>query len=216
MVYLLSVGIECLSTLIFIIPAILILNHTLFKQNNLNKVIMVFVFAFYCMAVFSITGISSYNTIRIDFSFNLIPLADIINNPAGYIINTILNIILFMPMGFLVPSIWTEYHSLKKTIFMGFAVSVIIEILQIFTFRLTDIDDLITNTFGTFLGYYIGKLFSFKLPLKISGNFENTFIKYEPVIILIIVLLVKFFLKPLLSDTIWDIVLSGQLWESIK
>ena len=42
------------------------------------------------------------------------------------------------------------------------------------------------------------------------------FIKYEPVIILIIVLLVKFFLKPLLSDTIWDIVLSGQLWESIK
>ena len=47
MVYLLSVGIECLSTLIFIIPSILILNYTLFKQNNLNKVIMVFLFAFY-------------------------------------------------------------------------------------------------------------------------------------------------------------------------
>ena len=55
MVYWLSVGIECLSTLIFIIPSILILNHTLFKQNNLNKVIIVFLFAFYCMAVFSIT-----------------------------------------------------------------------------------------------------------------------------------------------------------------
>ncbi len=216
MVYLLSVGIECLSTLIFIIPSILILNHTLFKQNNLNKVIMGFLFAFYCMTVFSITGIPSYNTIRVDFSFNLIPLADIINNPAGYIINTILNIILFMPMGFLVPAIWTEYRSLKKTILVGFSVSVIIEILQIFTFRLTDIDDLINNTFGTFLGYYIGKLFSFKLPFKISGNFKNTFIKYEPLIILIIVLLVKFFLKPLLSDTIWDIVLQSQLWESIK
>ncbi len=210
MVYLLSVGIECLSTLIFIIPSILILNYTLFK------VIIVFLFAFYCMAVFSITGIPSYNTIKVDFSFNLIPLADIINNPAGYIINTILNIILFMPMGFLVPAIWTEYRSLKKTILVGFSVSVIIEILQIFTFRLTDIDDLITNTFGTFLGYYIGKLFSFKLPFKISGNFKNTFIKYEPVIILIIALLVKFFLKPLLSDTIWDIVLQSQLWESIK
>ena len=210
MVYLLSVGIECLSTLIFIIPSILILNY------NLNKVIIVFLFAFYCMAVFSITGIPSYNTIKVDFSFNLIPLADIINNPAGYIINTILNIILFMPMGFLVPAIWTEYRSLKKTILVGFSVSVIIEILQIFTFRLTDIDDLITNTFGTFLGYYIGKLFSFKLPFKISGNFKNTFIKYEPVIILIIALLVKFFLKPLLSDTIWDIVLQSQLWESIK
>lgn len=214
MVYLLSVGIDCLATLIFIIPAILILNHVLFNYNNLNKIIMVFIFAFYSMAVFSVTGIPAYNTIKVDFNFNLIPLADIINNPAGYIINTILNIILFMPMGFLVPVIWTEYRSLKKTILMGFTVSLIIEILQIFTFRLTDIDDLITNTLGTLSGYYTGKIFSFKFPLKISGNVENTFIKYEPVIILIIVLLVNFFLKPLVSDIIWDIVLSSKLFNN--
>lgn len=216
MVYFLSIGIECLSSLIFIIPSIFILNYFVFKQHSSNKVIMVFIFAFYSMAVFSVTGIPAFNTIRVDFNFNLIPFADIINNPAGYIINTILNIILFIPMGFLVPAIWTEYRSLRKTVLMGFTVSIVIEILQIFTFRLTDIDDLVTNTLGTFSGYYMGKLFSFKIPLEISDNVENAFIKYEPVIILIIVLLVKFFLKPLVSDGVWDVVLSSQLWESIK
>ena len=33
-----------------------------------------------------------------------------------------------------------------------------IEVLQLFTFRLTDIDDLIMNTLGTLLGYGIGAI----------------------------------------------------------
>ena len=119
-------------------------------------------------------------------------------------------------MGFLLPAIWKEYRPIKKTIFMGLLVSVIIELLQIFTFRLTDIDDLITNTLGTFLGYYCGKMFSFKLPFKTSANDENISTKCEPVIILIIIFLIAFFLKPLVSNEIWDVVLSSSLWESIK
>lgn len=99
---------------------------------------------------------------------------------------------------------------------MGLMVSVIIELLQIFTFRLTDIDDLITNTLGTYLGYCCGKMFSFKLPLKISVNAENISAKREPVIILITAFLITFFLKPFVSSKIWDIVLSSPFWESIK
>lgn len=33
--------------------------------------------------------------------------------------------------------------------------SVLIEILQLFTFRVTDVDDLLMNTIGAFLGYVI-------------------------------------------------------------
>lgn len=216
MVRLLSVAIECLSSVIFIIPAMIILQYALLKQYNLKKFMMVLIFAFYSMAVFSVVGIPTAYTARVDFSFNLIPLIDIVNSPVEYIKNTILNIILFMPMGFLLPVIWKEYYSAKETIVIGLAVSIIIEMLQIFTFRLTDIDDLITNTLGTFLGYYIGKTFSFKLPLKISADAKDISWKYEPVMVLTITFLIGFFLKPLVSNKIWDVVLSGPLWENIK
>lgn len=216
MVRLLSVAIECLSSVIFMIPAMIILQYVLLKQYNFKKFMMVLIFAFYLMAVFSVVGIPTVSTARVDFSFNLIPLIDIVNSPVEYIKNTILNIILFMPMGFLLPVIWKEYRSAKETIIIGLTVSIIIEMLQIFTFRLTDIDDLITNTLGTFLGYYIGKTFSFKMPLKISADTKDISGKYEPVMILTITFLIGFFLKPLVSNKIWDVVLSGPLWENIK
>lgn len=208
----LSAAIECLSSAIFIIPAIIILQYAIFGQHNFKKFVAVLVFAFYLMAVFVVTGIPTAYTLRADLGFNVIPFIDIVNNPAGYIINTILNIILFMPMGFMLPVIWKEYHPAKKTVLMGLAVSVIIEVVQIFSFRLTDIDDLITNTTGTLAGYYIGKILSFRLPWDISCDGRNVSEKYEPVIILIVIFLIGFFLKPLVSNAVWDIVLSSQLW----
>lgn len=91
---------------------------------------------------------------------------------------------------------------------MGLALSISIEILQIFTFRLTDIDDLITNTAGTVIGYYISKRFEFKLPFKLVDN-KKYLIRYEPFIILVIMFLIGVFLKPFVSNGIWDIVLSS-------
>ena len=160
-------------------------------------------------------GIPTVGTFKVDFGYNLIPLIDIVNSPLEYIKNTILNIILFIPMGFLVPAIWTNYRSIKTIFFMGLALSVSIEILQIFTFRLTDIDDLFTNTLGAVIGYYIGKRCSFKLPLKITENKEYL-IRYEPVIILVLMLLIGVFLKPIVSNGVWGIVLSSSWWEKIK
>lgn len=168
------------------------------------------------MAVYSVTGLPSAYTLRFDFSLNLIPLIDIMNSPVEYIKNTVLNILLFMPLGFLLPVIWSEYRNAKKTVLTGLAMSVIIEILQIFTFRFTDIDDLITNTLGTVLGFGIAKMISFKPSFKISEREKTVFMKYELVILLGSVFLIGFFLKPLVSNVIWDTVLSSSWWESIK
>lgn len=216
MFWLLSIGIECFSSVIFIIPAVIILQYALFKQLNFKKNILAFLFALYVIAVFSITGIPTAGTLKINFTFNLIPFIDIFNSPFAYIINTILNIILFIPMGFLLPFIWKEYRSIKKTVFMGLAVSICIELSQMFTFRVTDIDDLITNTLGTFSGYYFWK----KIPLKLLKNTKPdagmASGKKEPVIILAVVYIIAFLLKPFVSGRIWDIVLSSPLWESIK
>ncbi len=207
MIRLLSIGIEVLSSTVFIIPVIIILQCAFFKQHRLSKLLMVFLFAMYSMAVFSAVGLPTADTMKVHFAFHLIPLIDIINGSAAYMINTSLNILLFMPMGFLLPVIWKEYRSLKKTIFMGAAVSILIELLQIFTFRLTDIDDVITNTFGTLLGYGCTKILQFKL----SDNTDNKLTKYEPMILLAACFLIAFFLTPLVSNQLWDIVLSGSL-----
>ena len=67
--------------------------------------------------------------------------------------STLLNVFLFPSLGFLMPVLWKEYKSSSKTILLGFCISLSIELLQILTYRATDINDLITNTFGTYLGY---------------------------------------------------------------
>lgn len=211
----LSLGIDCISSIIFVIPALIILRYLIFKQYNFNQFIAILIFSLYIIAVFTVVGIPTVGTFRVDFGFNLVPLIDIVNSPFEYTKNTILNIILFMPLGFLVPAIWKNYRSIKTMFFMGFALSVSIELLQIFTFRLTDIDDLITNTAGAVIGYYIAKRCSFKLPLKF-GDKEESLIRYEPVIVLGVMLLIAAFLKPIVSNGIWDIVLSGSWWERIK
>jgi len=76
------------------------------------------------------------------------------------------NVILFMPLGFLLPLLWEKYRALQKTIAAGFLFSLSIEIGQLFSRRQTDIDDLLMNVLGTILGFCIwlllGKLFKTK------------------------------------------------------
>lgn len=220
MVRLLGIGIEVFSSVIFVVPAIFLLQYVILKQRSFSKTAAVMIFALYLTAVFSAAGIPSVTFWRFHPEFNLIPLIDIVNSPPEYIRNTILNIILFVPLGFFVPVIWKEYRSMRVILMMGLGLSLFIELLQMFTFRLTDVDDLITNTMGTMLGYHAAKRFSFRLPWKPSekGNnhYHKRYRKYEPVIILGLAFFIVFCLKSFLSDAIWDAVLSSGFWERIR
>ena len=174
------------------------------------------ILAFYLMMVFSAVGIPTIHSTHIDVSFNLIPLIDIVNSPVAYIRNTILNILLFVPLGLLLPVMWKEYRSLRSMAITGLLLSLFIEILQIFTFRLTDVDDLITNTAGAVAGYCLSRRFLFKRSLKISKSAKSGRGKQEAFIIFALVFLISFFLKPIVSGGIWEMVLSSRLWEQIK
>lgn len=209
MVRLFIIGIDCLPVWILVIPVIAILQFFVFKQRGFVKFLMTLVFAFYLIGVFFVTGIPTFDYLRIELNFQWIPLIDIVNEPVGYLKNTLLNIILFMPMGFLLPALWREYRSFKATLFSGFATSLLIEILQIFTFRLTDVDDLITNTIGTVAGYYLWKMAAKRIVKKPSEGYEakKRFGRYEPIIILAIMFLIHFFLKPLVLKVVWDLIL---------
>ena len=118
MMRLLSIGIDCISSIIFVIPAVIILQYAIFRKRNFNQFIAILIFALYSIAVFSVVGVPAAGTFKVDFGFNLIPLIDIINSPLDYIKNTILNIILFIPLGILVPAIWKNYRSIKTMFFI--------------------------------------------------------------------------------------------------
>lgn len=72
----------------------------------------------------------------------------------GLSMATILNIILFMPFGFFIPLIFKQLkNKWFYGILFGFIFSLIIEFLQTFTGRFVQVDDILMNTFGTFIGY---------------------------------------------------------------
>lgn len=76
-----------------------------------------------------------------------------------------LNILLFIPFGFLPPMISERFRSLWLTTVTGFIFSAGIETMQYITGRgLTEVDDVINNTIGAFVGYmlYVGVLWLYK------------------------------------------------------
>ena len=81
-------------------------------------------------------------------NLNLLPLH------GGLRLDFILNIFLFIPLGFLCPLISKRYQCAKNTLLLGGGLSLAIEIAQLFTlYRATDIDDVLTNIAGALIGY---------------------------------------------------------------
>lgn len=69
--------------------------------------------------------------------------------------NVLLNIGMFFPLGFLLPLLIPKFRKWYLTIPAGFAVSLVIELLQLILARgICDVDDLFTNTLGTAVGYF--------------------------------------------------------------
>lgn len=69
---------------------------------------------------------------------------------------TILNLVLFIPYGFLAPIIFEKID--KKRIYgvlIGLVFTLIIEFLQSFTGRFVELEDILMNTLGTYIGYSI-------------------------------------------------------------
>ena len=111
-----------------------------------------FLFLLYLYAAFSAAGIGTvwdvgqYDTlIRLD-EINLLPFQS--EGAMTYV----LNIVMFLPLGLLLPYIWKEYRSLKRTAAAGACLSLAIEVCQLFNLRATDVDDLMMNTLGAVFG----------------------------------------------------------------
>lgn len=68
------------------------------------------------------------------------------------------NIILFIPLGLLLPANWQRFKKLRSSILFGFSLSIFIEGIQLLTKRgYCQLDDVIMNTLGCAFGYLIWK-----------------------------------------------------------
>lgn len=120
-----------------------------------------------------------------------------------YFVNACLNILLFVPFGFFLPMLWSKFRSNKSTVLMGLITSCIVEVSQIFTFRTTDINDLITNTVGTIIGYYIAQYLTDKFTKHIVMDSQGR----DFYIICGSVGLIMFLFQPFIASLLWEMVL---------
>ena len=92
---------------------------------------------------------------------NLVPFIDISTGRGDFIRQVVLNIVMTIPFGFLLPLIKNKRINLMKIVLYTFLLSLGIEILQplINDFRSSDITDLVTNIFGGIIGYILYLIF---------------------------------------------------------
>ncbi len=87
---------------------------------------------------------------------NLIPIVHLFDVYDGWLINIIGNITMFIPVGFAWPFCFKRLDTLGKTVLAGAMFPFFIEITQLpFYDRCSDIDDIILNTTGIFIGALI-------------------------------------------------------------
>ena len=187
--------IEILISAVLLIPVFLVLNKAQF--HNTRKTALYFVFAVYLSAVWLFVGMPTLQFIRFELSLTLLPFVPMIAD----LKNTLLNVILFVPLGILLPFLWRKYTALKETVRFGFGMSLSIELLQMFTYRATDINDIIANTLGAGLGCFLYCAVSRRIP-SVTG-FAGS--KNEISVIFLSVFGVMFFLQPYLATLFYKI-----------
>ena len=92
------------------------------------------------------------------FRINWIPLVNLFDYPEmrDILRNVIGNTAMFIPLGIVWPSVYKGLDTHWKVISAGIGVSLCIEILQLpFYDRVSDVDDLLLNSFGFIIGYLL-------------------------------------------------------------
>ena len=128
-------------------------------ERGWTRYVLSGLFVLYLCEMFDVVGIPAAQYIRWEPNISLIPFSD---ETHWLGVQRVLNAVMFAPLGFLLPVLWRGCRKWSVTTLAGFLLSLTIEILQMFCFRATDVDDLLMNTLGAFLGYCLAWLFFHK------------------------------------------------------
>lgn len=149
------------SLLIFTIYALTIFAYCIIKKNEINTVRVIYINSI----VLYIILLASLSFLPVNLNqekgFNYIPLAKFLLSDAAklasYINISIYSVILFLPLGFMT-GMQCKLIASKSTVLyalmLGLLVSLIIEVVQLYLpfNRICDVDEILFNTIGSFLG----------------------------------------------------------------
>ena len=171
------------------------------RKMNFFHGLGIILLGIYLGMVWNVTGLPGITTFHWEIRGNisLVPFKDF------SLFGCIANVVMIMPLGFLLHLLWKNYRSLWKMAVAGFMVSVFIESVQLFTFRATDIDDLLMNTLGGAVGYgcywIITKCFPSWKKLW-SSPLQSRQEKRECMIVFLLVVFLKIVVYPFVSEWI--------------
>lgn len=144
------------------------------RQSKL-KLLLVFSFIFYLGLVIYVTlfawnygaslgpvgpGGRNYNIVPLRSIYRIAVFSPTLFDPIKILIG---NIVLFIPFGFLAPIAMKRLRkSILRTTLLAMLLSILIELSQfLFTYRVSNIDDVILNTLGAFIGAILIKIIFF-------------------------------------------------------
>lgn len=189
--------IELVAATVFIIPVWCVYEKIFFQSWKRTLIYMIF--GFYLVVVLALVGFPNIMMLQMEFTVNLIPFIYMLSD----LVNACLNVLLFVPFGFFLPMLWKEFRSIKRVALAGIVATFFIEISQLFTGRATDIDDIITNSIGTLIGYLIVHFVTENfIKRTLSDSKINDFY-----LICGSIGVIMFFLQPFVSTWLWGILL---------
>ena len=175
--------------IILVTVAILLLFHR--NKSKCTRILVCFMF----VNIVGIPSLHEYTRLAqlgesiFHPNINLIPFND------GFSFSFLLNILLFIPLGFLCPLISKTFLNKKNICLIGFGLSFFIEIAQLYTLhRARHINHLFANVFGTIIGYFFLQLTA-KLPIiksLCSNSPTEKCTTYLPAIIITISFVLSF------------------------
>ena len=135
-------------------------------NNDRHRKVAVGIFVLYIILLLYFLFFSENlgRTGRIEYRYNFVPFKEIkrflfnvkILGLKNVIINLGGNIVMFMPLGYFLPRIAKYKKGIVYTTFECFEFSFLVEIFQLYTKKgCCDVDDIILNTLGGFLGYIV-------------------------------------------------------------
>ena len=110
-----GIWMDCLTSMLILTPVILLLIKI--QGRKIGSVHTIGVFLYICVlsGIFSVTGIPNMMHWEFDFSYNIIPMVDLFRSTTQYL----LNVLMFIPVGFLLPLLWEQYQGWKGVLKFG-------------------------------------------------------------------------------------------------
>lgn len=168
-------------------------------------------FALSLSAILAVADVPALYEMAFNASVNPVPFAGFPENVPHYFHN----ILLFLPVGLLLPLLYRKFQRLSCCIIYGSLLSLTIELLHLFNFNVTDINNLLMNVLGTMIGFGIFLLFK-KLYPPVAKEFSlsplqtenlHTLFGLEVSILTAAAWIAALFLIPAFKSVIWMIFL---------